>query len=69
MSVPKKRQTSAKSRRRASHFALSKKNLVICPKCKKEILPHRACPYCGTYANKQVLAISTKKKKTKKKEK
>ena len=69
MSVPKKRQTSSKGKRRASHFALSKKNLFACPKCKKEILPHRACPYCGTYASKQILTIPVKKKKTEKKEK
>ncbi len=26
-----------------------------CPKCKKPVLPHIACRFCGTYAGRQVL--------------
>ena len=27
---------------------------VKCPKCQEPILPHRACPSCGTYKGAQV---------------
>ena len=69
MSVPTQRRTKSYKKRRASHFALKKVNLSVCPKCKKPILPHHVCSFCGTYNNKEVLNIKIKGKKTKSKEK
>jgi len=70
MSVPKKRRTNASVKRRASHFALSRKNLSVCPKCKSEMIPHRACPSCGYYAGREVIKMAvSKNKKSEKKEK
>lgn len=62
------RRTSSHKRRRASHFALKKLVLAACPKCKEPIMPHRACPSCGTYAGRSVVAMKSplaKSKKTK----
>jgi large subunit ribosomal protein L32 len=67
MGLPGHRRTSSHKRRRASHFALKKRNLAACPKCNEPVLPHRACLSCGTYAGRQVIAmkdpLSTKKNK------
>jgi len=69
MSVPKKRQTRAAGKRRASHFALSKIKLVKCPKCDKPTRSHRACPNCGTYQGREVIKFKDKKKKSKEEKK
>ncbi|MDD5043857.1 MAG: 50S ribosomal protein L32 [Patescibacteria group bacterium] len=69
MGLPGHRRTSSDKRRRASHFALKKRNLVACQQCKKEIIPHRVCPYCGTYAGRQVVKVAAKKKTSKKEKK
>jgi len=72
MGLPAKRRTKQSKRDRASHFALKKMNLSSCPKCKKPIQQHRACPWCGFYKGQDILLIDMKaerkKKKTKKKE-
>ncbi|MDD5251437.1 MAG: 50S ribosomal protein L32 [Patescibacteria group bacterium] len=58
MGLPGHRRTSSHKRRRAAHFALKKLNLTSCPKCQEQILPHRACPNCGTYAGRQVIKLA-----------
>lgn len=55
MGLPGHRRTSSHKRRRASHFALKKIDLRICGKCKKEVLPHTVCRFCGTYNGRQVI--------------
>jgi len=67
MGLPSQKRTKSSALRRASHFALKPKNLVKCPKCGKEALPHIACAFCGTYKGKQVITIKTKKKTEKQK--
>lgn len=78
MALQSQRRTKSSKKMRASHFALKKKNLAICPQCGKPIKPHMACRFCGTYKNKVVLktkndnaVLKTKKNKkdvTKKKQ-
>lgn len=57
MGLPGHRRTSSHKRRRAAHFALTKKNLATCPKCKSPVLSHVVCKDCGTYAGRQVLEL------------
>jgi len=53
--VPKKRTSSMRrNRRRAANFKLKPLNVVKCPRCKEPVLPHRACPACGTYKGEQI---------------
>jgi len=66
MSVPGKRLSKSKCRRRRSHQALVKTKLIKCPKCKKPTLPHRVCQFCGSYKGKEIIKLKTKKKKEKK---
>jgi large subunit ribosomal protein L32 len=63
MALSGKRLSRSSKRRRASHFALKKKTLLPCAKCKKMILPHRACAYCGTYKERLVTIIKNPKLK------
>lgn len=59
MGLQTQRRTKSSKKRRASHFALTKVNLIECPHCKTMILPHHACPKCGYYKGKQVVKIET----------
>ncbi len=59
MAVPKQRQTRSRTRRRrGGHTKVQTKQLILCSNCKKEILPHRACPYCGYYKEKKVVDVA-----------
>ncbi len=48
-----------RNRRRAANFKLKAVNVVKCPKCKEPVLPHRACPSCGSYKGEQVTEAAT----------
>jgi large subunit ribosomal protein L32 len=62
MGLPGHRRTSSHKRRRAAHFALKPTKLTTCPKCKKPLMPHIACKFCGTYNGRQVTKTKAKKK-------
>ncbi len=57
MSVPKQKQSKSRSAKRRSHNALAKKSLNSCDKCKKPVMSHKACEFCGTYRGKQILKV------------
>jgi large subunit ribosomal protein L32 len=40
-------------------------NLSVCSHCKKSIMPHRVCPYCGYYKGKPVIVVETVEEKKK----
>ncbi|MDO8490110.1 MAG: 50S ribosomal protein L32 [bacterium] len=63
MGLPGKRLSRSSKRRRASHFSLKKQSFVVCPKCEKNVIPHRACSNCGTYKGREVLKLKTLKLK------
>jgi len=56
MAVPKKKTSKSKRDMRRSHDALTAPGVSICPQCKETKQSHRACPACGTYKGKEVLA-------------
>ena len=72
MGIPTKKRTKQSKRERAAHFALNKKQFITCSKCKKPVLPHHVCTFCGYYKGQDVLLLDAKterkKKKAKKKE-
>ena len=47
------------TRSRRSHWKTSAPTLVICENraCRRPKLPHTVCKVCGTYDNKQVVAV------------
>ncbi len=59
--VPKKKPSKAKTRQRRAHWHAQVPHLVACPRCRSPKLPHHACPTCGTYRGRQVLAVGETK--------
>jgi large subunit ribosomal protein L32 len=58
MAVPKKKKSqSRRDMRRAHHDKRSPPTLVACPNCEEKTLSHRACPACGHYKGRQVVAV------------
>ncbi len=60
MAVPKRRTSRwRRNQRRAQAFfaKLKSSNTVKCSNCGEFTLPHRACPYCGYYKDKQVIEV------------
>lgn len=70
--VPVKHHSHGKTARRRSHLALTKTNLIACPKCHAAVRPHQYCPNCGFYKGKEVVNVlaklSKKEKKSREKE-
>jgi large subunit ribosomal protein L32 len=55
--VPVKKTSKCRKRKRRSHHALRRANLVSCPKCSKMKLPHAACGRCGYVSPKLALPV------------
>jgi large subunit ribosomal protein L32 len=62
--LPKKKTAHARQGERRAHMALEAKSLVKCPQCSAMKLPHHACPNCGTYDGREVVAVKAPKKKS-----
>jgi large subunit ribosomal protein L32 len=58
MGVPKKRTSKMRrDRRRASNNKVqSPVQVIACANCGAPVMPHRVCPACGFYGDKQVTA-------------
>lgn len=56
MAVPKQKSSKARGRKRRTHQKVSAPTITVCPECQEAKLPHAACPECGTYRGRQVLA-------------
>jgi large subunit ribosomal protein L32 len=61
--LPKRKLGKSRQGERRSHLHLEPKELMECPQCRQPMLPHRACPSCGTYDGRVVLDLETKIKK------
>ncbi|MDP6569927.1 MAG: 50S ribosomal protein L32 [Candidatus Marinimicrobia bacterium] len=56
MAVPKRKQSKARGRKRRTNWNLSKPQVGSCPQCSQPKLPYRACPSCGYYKGRPVIA-------------
>ncbi len=69
MALPARHHSRSRINKRRSHSALKNLNLVKCPHCSRKIMPHRVCPYCGYYQEKEIIdvyrGLSKKEKKQK----
>ncbi|QQY80765.1 large subunit ribosomal protein L32 [Keratinibaculum paraultunense] len=58
MAVPKRKTSKARrDKRRASAYRLNKVTISECPQCHEPKLPHRVCPSCGYYKNREVIDV------------
>ena len=65
MALPKRQHSRQRGRKRRTHWKLTVASLGSCPQCKKPVIPHRVCPFCGHYKGKPVVEIKVKKVKKK----
>lgn len=60
MAVPKKKTSRSKrDMRRANHDRVAAPTIVNCPKCGELMVPHRVCPSCGHYKDREVVKKQT----------
>lgn len=69
MAVPRHHMAKGKQKRRRSHLALKPKSLTTCPHCKRMIVPHAMCKFCGFYKGKEVINVLARELKKKEKKK
>lgn len=67
MPLPTQKHTKSRQRTRRSTHQIKASTRSVCPKCKKPVLPHRACPACGFYKDKEIIKIKLPKALRKKK--
>lgn len=57
MAVPKRKTSKARrDKRRSANIKMTAPNVVECPQCHENKLPHRICPSCNYYNGKEVVA-------------
>lgn len=60
MANPKHRTSKSRRDMRRSHWKLTVPAFAECPQCHQPKLPHRVCPNCGYYKNREVLKVEAK---------
>ncbi len=55
--VPKRRHSKTRKRKGLTHWKLQSVNLVECPKCGEQKVPHRVCLVCGYYKGKAQIEV------------
>jgi large subunit ribosomal protein L32 len=58
MGVPKRRRSKTKNSMRRAQQKLTAPVFISCPQCHEPKMPHRVCPECGYYKDKEVVAAS-----------
>ncbi|MEW6424030.1 MAG: 50S ribosomal protein L32 [Bacillota bacterium] len=54
MGVPKRRVSKQRKRQRRANLKIAAPTLVRCPHCRQLFMPHRVCPACGYYKEREV---------------
>jgi large subunit ribosomal protein L32 len=57
MGVPKRKTSKSRRDKRRTHKRLTLPGQSLCPQCQEAKLPHHACPNCGTYKGREVIAV------------
>ena len=57
MPNPKRRHSKTRTAKRRTHDALTAAATQLCPQCHEPKAPHRVCPHCGYYRQRQVRAV------------
>ncbi|MFC1920877.1 50S ribosomal protein L32 [Chloroflexota bacterium] len=62
--LPKRKIAKARRGERRSHLKTTPLSTINCPQCNSPVLPHHACPTCGSYKGRDVIKIKSPKPKT-----
>ncbi len=57
MASPTNRHSRTRQAKRRANWKLKKPTRSVCPNCQEEKLPHRICPQCGYYKNRQIIEV------------
>jgi large subunit ribosomal protein L32 len=57
MAVPKKKMSRSRTRRRKSHWKVTRPPLATCSRCGSFHRPHRVCNECGTYNGREISEV------------
>lgn len=57
MAVPKKRTSKQRKRKRRTHYRAEAPARQTCTNCGDPKRPHRVCPTCGHYGDREVVQI------------
>ncbi len=57
MPNPKRRHSHQRKNTRRAHDRLVAGSRSECPNCHEQKLPHRVCPHCGYYRDREVIAV------------
>ncbi len=55
---PKGKISKARRNKRRANWKMSASTLVKCPKCGELMMPHRVCKNCGSYGQKEIIAVN-----------
>ena len=58
MAVPQNKISKSRRNNRRAHDSLTGANPNECPSCGELKRPHHVCPSCGTYNDREVVAMS-----------
>jgi large subunit ribosomal protein L32 len=58
MPNPKRRHSKSRTAKRRTHYKATPMTAVACPNCNSAKLAHAACPECGYYNGRRVLAVA-----------
>ena len=61
MAVPKRKQSKSRTNKRFANYKATAPELVECPHCHELKQPHKACPKCGFYKDKEVINVEESK--------
>lgn len=57
MAVPKKKVSRSRRGNRRAHDSIGFNNVMECPNCGAEKLPHHICSSCGFYNKKKLVSL------------
>ncbi len=57
MPNPKRRHSKTRGRKRRTHDNVTAMASSLCPQCQEPKAPHRVCPRCGYYRQRQVRPV------------
>jgi len=59
MPVPRRRHSQSRRDKARTHKKMKAPAVAFCPKCHQPKPPHRICPHCGAYQDREYKVVVT----------